>query len=967
MLRWIRRLALISITLIALSGIAGGGIPGALAATDTLDQSQTTIGNLPGDATIHSGQSVAQTFTAGLSGILDRVKVAVTHFGSPPTDLTVSIETTVAGAPSNTVIGGATVPSSDADGSLVNIPLSTQPIITAGTVYAIVLSCSSCTLSSLNIYAAPISDSSTYSRGISYFNGGGESTWVNANNQLAFQTYVTPASPTISTQATTPVIVGGTATDTATLASGAAATGTITFSVYGPSATPDCSGTPVATSTATVNGDGQYTSGNFTPTAVGTYYWIASYGGDTNNNSATTMCGDTNESSVVNQASPTISTQAATPVTVGGSATDTATLSSGYNPTGTITFSVYGPSATPNCTGTPDATSTATVSGNGQYTSGTFTATIPGTYYWIASYGGDTNNDTATTKCGDTNESSVVNAASPTITTAAATPLALGGSATDTATLSSGYSPTGTITFTVYGPSASADCSGTPVATSTATVSGNGQYTSGTFTPAAAGTYYWIASYGGDGNNNTAATKCGDTGETLTVPKLSPTISTQATTPVIVGGTATDTATLPSGSSPTGTITFSVYGPSATPDCSGTPVATSTATVNGDGQYTSGKFTPTAVGTYYWIASYGGDTNNNSATTMCGDTNESSVVNQASPTISTQAATPVTVGGSATDTATLSSGYNPTGTITFSVYGPSATPNCTGTPVATSTATVTGNGQYTSGTFTATVPGTYYWIASYGGDTNNNSAATKCGDTGETLTASKAAPTLTTQATTPVGIGGAATDTATLASAYQPGGTITFRLYGPSATASCSGMPVFTSTVPVSNAQATSAVFHPLVAGSYYWVASYSGDMNNQAASTRCGDGGETLVVSGVASSSIHTYVLAETGPESCPSATGFSLTATASTYNGASPSGALVFTDAVHHLRLIGGRVLVLQATATTADIYGSSQQNGVVVGYHLHLTVTSSAPCGASAQITTSTGYDSGVFAIAGGRILH
>ena len=71
----------------------------------------------------------------------------------------------------------------------------------------------------------------------------------------------------------------------------------------------------------------------------------------------------------------------------------------------------------------------------------------------------------------------------------------------DTAALSGGSSPTGTITFNLYGPSATASCSGTPVDTETAAVSGNGDYTTPSFTPAQAGTYWWTASYGGDAGN----------------------------------------------------------------------------------------------------------------------------------------------------------------------------------------------------------------------------------------------------------------------------------------------------------------------------------------------------------------------------------------------------------------------------------------------------------------------------------
>src|SRR5689334_2875466 len=82
------------------------------------------------------------------------------------------------------------------------------------------------------------------------------------------------------------------------------------------------------------------------------------------------------------------------------------------------------------------------------------------------------------------------------------------------------------------------------------------------------------------------------------------------------------------------------------------------------------------------------------------------------------------------DTATLSGGFGPTGTITFNLYGPSPFPNCTTTqPVDTETAPVThGNGGYTTPAgFTPVQAGTYWWTASYNGDTNNNPASTNCG------------------------------------------------------------------------------------------------------------------------------------------------------------------------------------------------------------------------------------------------
>ncbi len=86
---------------------------------------------------------------------------------------------------------------------------------------------------------------------------------------------------------------------------------------------------------------------------------------------------------------------------------DTATISGGFNPTGTITFNLFGPNNS-LCTGTPGVTSTVPVNGNGGYVSGAFTPTAVGTYRWVASYSGDVNNTPATSPCNAPNESVVV-------------------------------------------------------------------------------------------------------------------------------------------------------------------------------------------------------------------------------------------------------------------------------------------------------------------------------------------------------------------------------------------------------------------------------------------------------------------------------------------------------------------------------------------------------------------------------
>ena len=147
---------------------------------------------------------------------------------------------------------------------------------------------------------------------------------------------------------------------------------------------------------------------------------------------------------------PSLTTASPT-VPAGGAISDTATLSGGVSPTGTITFTLFGP-GNPTCTGAAIFTSTKPVAGNGVYPSDPFTTTTPGTYLWVAVYSGDANNSSATSGCGAANESVTVTKANPAIVTHASAPVAAGNPITDTATLSGGAAPTGTITFTVFGP-----------------------------------------------------------------------------------------------------------------------------------------------------------------------------------------------------------------------------------------------------------------------------------------------------------------------------------------------------------------------------------------------------------------------------------------------------------------------------------------------------------------------------------
>jgi hypothetical protein len=101
------------------------------------------------------------------------------------------------------------------------------------------------------------------------------------------------------------------------------------------------------------------------------------------------------------------------------------------------------------------------------------------------------------------------------LSTRASAAATLGGGIRDTAVLSGGSSPTGTITFSLYSGS-DLTCS-KALRTVTVAVSGNGSYASPPVTPASAGSYQWVAVYGGDANNKSLSTSCDDPAERSTV------------------------------------------------------------------------------------------------------------------------------------------------------------------------------------------------------------------------------------------------------------------------------------------------------------------------------------------------------------------------------------------------------------------------------------------------------------------
>jgi uncharacterized repeat protein (TIGR01451 family) len=280
------------------------------------------------------------------------------------------------------------------------------------------------------------------------------------------------------------------------------------------------------------------------------------------------------------------------------------------------------------------------------------------------------------------------------------------------------------------------------------------------------------------------------------VQKASPTVTSTASPPVVVGSSIFDTATINNGFGPPtfpphGSMTFTLFGPGDS-TCGGPAVFNSTTRLPGTVPTypgyaapvtaTSASFTTSLSGTFRWVTRYLGDGNNNPTSTACNDPGENVVVSQASPAIATQASTTVPIGGTVTDTATLSGGFNPAGTLTFSIYGPADT-TCSQTPLATTTATVGGNGTYASGPFTPAHAGTYRFVARYSGDAQNDPVSGACNDAGESVVVTQAATaTNLASSASPSAFGSTVIFTATVsalaATAGTPGGNVTFTANG---------------------------------------------------------------------------------------------------------------------------------------------------------------------------------------------
>ncbi len=147
----------------------------------------------------------------------------------------------------------------------------------------------------VDVLALPTLDSDAVAPGIQTIQTGGHVQEVGDTGTIIVNiggditTVGLVATPTLSGTASGTVPIGGSVTNTATLAGGNDPAGTITFRLFGPD-NGDCSGVPIFTTAENVAGNGQYVSDPFIPPLPGVYRWVLAYSGDGLNNAVSTAC-----------------------------------------------------------------------------------------------------------------------------------------------------------------------------------------------------------------------------------------------------------------------------------------------------------------------------------------------------------------------------------------------------------------------------------------------------------------------------------------------------------------------------------------------------------------------------------------------------------------------------------------------------------------------------------------------------
>ena len=461
---------------------------------------------------------------------------------------------------------------------------------------------------------------------------------------------------------------------------------------------------------------------------------------------------------------PTLTTAtSATAVNVGTSITDAVTIGGNDGENGVLTATLYGPepavanscssvdwSAAPTAATQSLSVIGSTNSGDGLFTTAPYTIPhgAPGCYTWGESLTLSPSNASVVSNPGQTTETTL--ASSPVMSTAASTLAAVAGTPlSDSVVISNNQAESGIIAPSLYGPVApiNGSCSsvswaGAPVAATLAGVavsggtnSGNGDFTTGTFTPApgAAGCYSWGEVLSLQPSGDVVTTLPGAPAETTLV--TSPTLATLSSASQLVAGSSlSDSIVVTDNQGQSGTIAATLEGP-VTPinaSCSSVNwtgaavVATQNIPVDGATSFGNGTFSTTAVATpgpgcYTWADTLTLNPSGYTTTSLAGQSSETALAIPTPVVATTTSATALLGSGSLTDTLVIPDyAPAPSATVSDTLLGPinSTNNSCAGAswtnaPVAGTTGPmiVKAKTTVTTSAIRVTAPGCYTWVA----------------------------------------------------------------------------------------------------------------------------------------------------------------------------------------------------------------------------------------------------------------
>jgi hypothetical protein len=224
---------------------------------------------------------------------------------------------------------------------------------------------------------------------------------------------------------------------------------------------------------------------------------------------------------------------------------------------------------------------------------------------------------------------------------------------------------------------------------------------------------------------------------TTNTPSVSTTLSDAG--PISIGTSVHDSATITGATADAGgTITYKIYSDNT---CSTlvADVTPSPNTVSAGVAPDSSSHQFNSAGTFYWQATYSGDSNNTGpVSSVC--TSETLVVGPNTPSVSTTLsdAGPISIGTSVHDSATITGATaDAGGTITYKIYSDN-TCSTVVADVTPSPNTVSAGVAPDSSSHQFNSAGTFYWQATYSGDSNNTGpVSSTC--TSEVVTVTSAA------------------------------------------------------------------------------------------------------------------------------------------------------------------------------------------------------------------------------------